>query len=148
MTKKITISLLLAVALTLSFCGKKEEPKTEPAATTTETTTSTTTTADAGLAGQIKAYEDFVTKFCALTDKMKGASKVEKAALSAEFAKDSSNLKTLQTDLAAAKASDNEKAQIAAASKKAADCAAAANSSSSTSPSTPSLPAKPSIPGM
>ena len=150
MTKKYTLSLLIAIlALTISFCGKKEEAKTEPAATTaTEETTTNTVAADAGLGDKVKAYEDFVTKFCALTEKMKGATTAEKVTLSAEFAKDSSNLKTLEADLDAAKASPAEKSKIAAASKKAATCAAAANTSSSKTPAAPTLPAKPAIPGM
>ena len=148
MTKKITLSIVLVlVSVSLAFCGKKEEPKPEVKEVKEEVKQPEATGSD--LSGKIKAYEDFVTKFCALSEKMKGAALAEKATLTAEFAKDSANLKTLENDLNAAKASPDEKAKIAAASKKAAGCAAvAAGAGGSSAPAkTPELPAKtPAIP--
>lgn len=148
MTKKTILSLtIILLSLSISFCGKKEEPKEEVKQETKQTEAT-----GSDLSAKIKAYEDFVTKFCALSEKMKSASVAEKATMSAEFAKDSGNLKTLETDLDAAKASPDEKARIAAASKKASECAkvAAGAGGNSTSPAKNiELPAKtPSIPGM
>ncbi len=148
MTKKITLSILLVlVSVSLTFCGKKEEPKVEVKEVKEEVKQPEATGSDLG--AKIKAYEDFVTKFCALSEKMKGAALAEKATMSASFAKDSANLKTLQSDLDAAKGTPDEKVKIAAASKKAAGCAAvAAGGSLPAAPAgTPSIPAKaPAIP--
>jgi hypothetical protein len=150
MTKKITLSILLVlVSVSLTFCGKKEEPKVEVKEVKEEVKQAEPAPTGSDLGAKIKAYEDFVTKFCALSEKMKGAALAEKATLSAGFAKDSANLKTLQADLDAAKSSADEKAKIAAASKKAAGCAAvAAGGSAPTAPAgTPTIPAKaPAIP--
>ena len=148
MTKKITLSIVLVlVSVSLAFCGKKEEPKEEVKEVKEEVKQPEAPVAEGDLGSKIKAYEDFVTKFCALSEKMKGAALAEKATLSATFAKDSANLKTLQADLDAAKSSPDEKAKIAAASKKAAGCAAVAAGASSSPVKTPELPAKaPAIP--
>jgi hypothetical protein len=155
MTKKITLSIvLILVSLSLAFCGKKEEPKPEPKPEVKEEVKTEAPASELG--AKIKAYEDFVTKFCALSDKMKSASVTEKATLATEFQKDSGNLKTLQADLDAAKSSPDEKIKIADASKKAAGCAvvAAGGGSVPSIPATPSkLPAVPNkipakIPGM
>jgi hypothetical protein len=141
------LTLITTILLFLNFCGPKEEaPKEEPKEVKT-----TTTTTDSGLDSKIKAYEDFVTKFCALTDKMKGASATEKITLATDFKNDTANLKTLQTDLEALKAtaSDEQKKKMEAAAKKATGCAAnAAGASTPTLPKTPELPKTPKIPGM
>ena len=100
MTKKITLSIVLVlVSVSLAFCGKKEEPKPEVKEVKEEVKQPETAAPEGDLGAKIKAYEDFVTKFCALSEKMKGAALAEKATLSADFAKDSANLKTLQADL-------------------------------------------------
>ncbi|HMV45469.1 MAG TPA: hypothetical protein PK079_06095 [Leptospiraceae bacterium] len=147
MIKKILFSLtIIAISVSVSFCGKKEEPKEEVKEVKEEAKQADSSN---DLSAKIKAYEDFVTKFCALSEKMKGASVAEKATMSADFAKDSGNLKTLEADLEAAKASPDEKARIAAASKKASGCAAVAAGGSAPSSKTSELPVKtPSIPGM
>lgn len=145
MTKKITLTtLIFALALSVAFCGKKEEPKMdEPAAEVKDTNAA----APSGLAGKVKEYEDFVAKFCALSEKMKDAPVTEKATLTAGFVKDSANLKTLQADLADAKASGDEKGRIDAATARATECAkVAAGSGSTTAPAVPSMPATPSAP--
>lgn len=143
MFKKIfTLSFISILALTLNFCGKKEEPKEEMKKEEVKTVV------DSGLGSKVKAYEDFVTKFCALTDKMKGASATEKVAMMKDFKEDSANLKTLQTDLDAAKdATPEQTAKIKAATGKATTCAASAAGVSA--PKMPTeMPKVPKIPGM
>ena len=142
------LTLITTILLFLNFCGPKEEAPKEEAK---EVKTTTPTTTDSGLDSKIKAYEDFVTKFCALTDKMKGASATEKVALAKDFKDDTANLKTLQTDLETLKtsASEEQKKKIEAAAKKATGCAAnAAGASTPSLPKTPELPKTPKLPGM
>ncbi|WCL49090.1 hypothetical protein [Leptospira sp. GIMC2001] len=119
----LTISLVLALAITSSNCKKEETETTEEM---------TEETAKSGGGGgndaKIKAYEDFVTKLCALTDKMKTASATESIQLAKDFANQSSTLKTMTSDLDKLKAetSDAQKSKIDAATKKGTACVASA----------------------
>ena len=63
MSKKFNYILIATLAISLAFCGKKEEAKTEMKEE------AKTATVDNGGDSKIKAYEDFVTKYCALTEK-------------------------------------------------------------------------------
>jgi uncharacterized lipoprotein YehR (DUF1307 family) len=143
MSKKFNYILIAILAISLAFCGKKEEPKTEMKE-------EAKTTTDNGADSKIKAYEDFVTKYCALTDKMKTASATEKVTLAKDFKADSDNLKTLQTDLDSVKDMTAEQtAKAKAASTKALGCtASAAGTSAPAMPSVKDLPKAPKIPGM
>lgn len=143
MVKRITISIvLILVSISLAFCGKKEE-EPKPEVKDEVKTEVKTESSSSDLGAKIKAYEDFVTKFCALSEKMKGASVKEKATLANDFKKSSETAKTLEADLDAAKASPEQQTIIANATKKAAGCAAVAVGAT---PSTPSLPKTPAIP--
>ncbi len=148
MSKKFNYILIATLAISLAFCGKKEEAKTEM-----KEEAKTTATVENGGDSKIKAYEDFVTKYCALTDKMKTASAVEKVALAKDFKADADNLKTLKADADSVKEmTPAQTAKLQAATSKAAGCTAnAAGVSAPSVPSMPSakdLPKAPKIPGM
>lgn len=128
--KKISISLLSVLFFVIA-CG--EEKKPEPA-TATATATATaeapkeTPKPANDFSQKIKEYEGFVTKFCALSEKMKGAGAMEKVTLAADFAKEVSTFNALTTDISSIKASaaDDQKKQIESATAKGAACAKAA----------------------
>ncbi|MCG9876175.1 MAG: hypothetical protein MH321_15465 [Leptospiraceae bacterium] len=119
---RLTTAMMI-LALGLSFNCGKEEPVEE---TTEEVSASAGS--GSGSNSKVKAYEDFVTKFCALTEKMKTASATESVALAKDFASDSATFKTMTADMNDLKAasSDDQKAKIDAANKKGAACATSA----------------------
>jgi hypothetical protein len=132
--KNITkISILLLVLSMAIYCGKKEEVVEEE--TVEETAPKGSTTSP-----KIKQYEDFVTKFCALTTKMKTASATEAVQLTKDFVTESATLKTLQTDLKDVEAAADEagKKRIKAATAKGEECAKSAAAGTS-KPSADSL---------
>jgi hypothetical protein len=135
-TKFLTLILLISI-LSLASCGKTEEKKPEPAPVVEEKKPEPTPVAEEkkpvsepvaaanpDAEKKIKAYEDFVVKFCALADKTAGAGLADKVTLTAQFTKDSATLTTLQTDVNSIKATSNEaqKARITAAGTKASAC--------------------------
>ncbi|MDX1959053.1 MAG: hypothetical protein SFU98_10800 [Leptospiraceae bacterium] len=123
--KKILSLIVLAGILSLVACGKAEEKKPEPTpAPKEEPKEEPKAEVNPAVEKSIKAYEDFVTRFCALADKTAGASIMEKATLTAQFTKDAANLKALQADAEKVKSESNDaqKARIAAAGTKAAGC--------------------------
>jgi hypothetical protein len=123
-----SLALVLVLALSVANCAKEEEKAEEIA--TEEATTGGNSSAG------IKAYEDFVTKFCALTAKMKTASATESVQLAKDFANDAATLKTMTADIEKIKSSsdDAQKARIDAANKKGSDCASSAASAKISAP--------------
>ena len=126
---RLTIAMMI-LALGLAFNCKKEEaveeqPAVEEAAKS-----------GGSLDSKVKAYEDFVTKFCALSEKVKTASATEAVSLTKEFASDTATFATLTTDINSIKTSSSEaqKAKIDAANKKGAACASAATSAKISAP--------------
>lgn len=123
-----SLALILVLAISVVNCAKEEEKSEEIA--TEEATSGGNSTAG------IKAYEDFVTKFCALTAKMKTASATESVQLAKDFANDAATLKTMTADIETIKSSSDEaqKTRINAATKKGSDCASSAASTKLSAP--------------
>ncbi|NCN10157.1 MAG: hypothetical protein GW938_09970 [Leptospira sp.] len=118
---RLTTAMMI-LALGLSFNCNKEEEAVE------ENTEEVSASAGSGSNSKVKAYEDFITKFCALTEKMKTASPADSVALAKDFASDSATFKTMTADMEDIKAASDadQKAKVDAATKKGTACAASA----------------------
>jgi hypothetical protein len=127
--KKIYSILLILSIVALGYCKSEEAPAEE------ETATETGSGSD-GSSSKVKAYEDFVTKFCALSEKLKTASATESIALTKEFTQSTATYKTMSADMSDLRAASSEaqRARIDAATKKGSDCAAATASAKLSAP--------------
>lgn len=136
MKKLLTIPMFILI-LSLAIDCKKEEEPVEEEVTTEEAEPTEKKSANP----KIKEFEDFVAKFCSLTEKMKSASVTESVALAKDFATESATLTKLQTDINDIKAASDEdaKARIDKATKKAKACAASAASAKTKTPSASDL---------
>lgn len=140
----LTITLV-ALAISLSFCGKKEETPTEPdpAAKNTESTENTDNTSQPANdnATLISEYEAFVNKFCTSVDKAKAADPATQLTMAKDLANDNTKLTDYVSKIAKIRdsLSETDKAKVAELDKKGTDCAKKlAGMSSGDAPKAPS----------
>ena len=145
-TRRLVLLISLILSLTLIHCGgcKQEAPKTDETKAEESKTEGSKTDNASAPNEKVAAYEKFVNSFCALAEKIEGASDADKLTLGAEFTTKTGELKTLTTDILSARSSlsaeDQEK--VDQLDKKAEDCAkkgAAASGSNVKTPSTNDL---------